>query len=263
MVAMNGRPRTTVRDDGYVQDEASQLVVEAVEARPGELVVDLCAAPGGKATGIAGGATGWPPWTEPGRTGGRQRRRRPTASITPAPTPTDQGARSWPGGGRRPTTPLPDGLADRVLVDAPCSGLGSLRRRPDARWRVEPEAPAAWPSSRSELVDEAARLLRPGGTPGLQRLHLRTDRGPSRWSTGAIGRHGLDDGCPSPAIPPGVEHDGMAVLVPDQTDGMMLARLRSGPAPELLRRRSGLSPASPGSGSVRRTNRPDRTLGTK
>jgi 16S rRNA (cytosine967-C5)-methyltransferase len=55
------------------------------------------------------------------------------------------------------------GKADRVLVDAPCSGLGTLRRKPDARWRLEPGDPERFAALQRELVARFARLVRPGG----------------------------------------------------------------------------------------------------
>jgi len=55
------------------------------------------------------------------------------------------------------------GKIDRVLVDAPCSGLGTLRRKPDARWRLEPGDPARFAEVQRELGTRFARLLRPGG----------------------------------------------------------------------------------------------------
>lgn len=215
--AMNRPAPTMVRDDGYVQDRASQLVVDAVEAQPGELIVDLCAAPGGKATAMAAsGATviaGDRRLSRVGLVAGNVER---LGLDNVCPVVAD---------GRR--VPLPGASVDRVLVDAPCSGLGSLRRRPDARWRVEPETPARLAVLQGELLDEAVRLLRPGGTliysvctfgvtegsEVIERLVERaSDRGrlePLEAPTG-----------------PWQEIDGVAVLVPDETDGMMLARLR-------------------------------------
>ena len=219
LVAMNRPARTTVRDDGYVQDRASQLVVEAVEAGPGDLVVDLCAAPGGKATGVAAtGATVVAGDRRASRVGlvvdNVARLGLATGAVLPVVAD-----------GRR--TPLADGVADRVLVDAPCSGLGSLRRRPDARWRVEPEAPARLAELQEELVDEAVRLLRPGGLLVYSVCTFGSAEGREVIDR-ATARHGLTP-TPMPDAP-WREHDGMAVLVPDSTDdsdGMMLARLRS------------------------------------
>ena len=117
------------RDDGYLQDPASQWVTDVggCRRRP-STVIDLCAAPGGKATGLAGRRCGGGrprAAPGPGRAGGRQR---PTRSARRTCSPWSR---------RRQPPPLRPGAADRVLVDAPCSGLGSLRRRPDARWRIE------------------------------------------------------------------------------------------------------------------------------
>jgi len=60
--------------------------------------------------------------------------------------------------------PLRPGSADRVLVDAPCSGLGVLRRRPDARWRVQADLPERLSVLQRDVLDAAVALLRPGGT---------------------------------------------------------------------------------------------------
>jgi 16S rRNA (cytosine967-C5)-methyltransferase len=59
--------------------------------------------------------------------------------------------------------PFVPGSFDRVLVDAPCSGLGTLRRRPDARWRIDADAPERLAALQRRLVDASAELLRPGG----------------------------------------------------------------------------------------------------
>ena len=56
------------------------------------------------------------------------------------------------------------GSFDRILVDAPCSGLGTLRRNADARWRVTPQDPGALALTQRELLHQASRLLGPGGT---------------------------------------------------------------------------------------------------
>jgi 16S rRNA (cytosine967-C5)-methyltransferase len=61
------------------------------------------------------------------------------------------------------TAPLPDGAFDRVLVDAPCTGLGALRRRPEARWRRRPDDVAGLARLQRELLAAALRHVRPGG----------------------------------------------------------------------------------------------------
>lgn len=148
LVQMNEPAEMTVRDDGYRQDLASQWVASLVGASGGDDVVDLCAAPGGKATAIA--ATG---------------ARVVALDVHPsrAALIVDNGLRTVAvADGRRP--PLRPRSFDRVLVDAPCSGLGALRRRPDARWRIEADAVSRLARLQRELVDAAVTLLRPGGT---------------------------------------------------------------------------------------------------
>jgi 16S rRNA (cytosine967-C5)-methyltransferase len=151
--AMNEPASATERSDGYVQDLASQWVADLVEARPGDRVLDLCAAPGGKATALAGaGATVV------------------AADVAPARARLVAGNAAGLGyervavvaaDGRLP--PFPPATFDRVLVDAPCSGLGTLRRRPDARWRVTPEAVERLARLQRQLVDGSVPLVRPGG----------------------------------------------------------------------------------------------------
>lgn len=221
--AMNRPAPTMVRDDGYVQDRASQLVVEAVGAQPGELVVDLCAAPGGKATGIAAsGATVVAADRRMSRVGLVVDNVRQLGLDDETPD-GEQAGRVIPLVGDGRAVPLADGVADRVLVDAPCSGLGSLRRRPDARWRIEPEAPARLAELQGDLLDAAVRLLKPGGLL----IYSVCTFGPTEGRQvvdGLVERHRLEE----LDRPQGPWEDigGMAVLVPDETDGMMLARLR-------------------------------------
>ncbi len=143
------------RDDGYVQDPASQAVVAAVGAKAGELVVDVCAAPGGKATGIAAtGATVIAADLQPHRVGliTKNIARSAPGTGTVAAVIADAGA-----------PPIRAGSVDRVLVDAPCSGLGSLRRRPDARWRLDHTAPERLRDLQVDLVMASIPLLRAGG----------------------------------------------------------------------------------------------------
>ncbi len=142
-----------------VQDEASQLVVGLLDPQPGERVLDTCAAPGGKATAIAErvGKNGSVLALDrhPGRLDlvrraarrlqlGRLECRAFDAALDLAEL-------------------APAGGFDRVLVDAPCSGLGSLRRNPDARWRVRPTDPARLAEVQKALLARASRVLRRGG----------------------------------------------------------------------------------------------------
>ncbi|MBX7069606.1 MAG: hypothetical protein K1X38_09480 [Microthrixaceae bacterium] len=157
---MNRAPEVTVRDDGYTQDRSSQRVVEALGVRPGQLVVDVCAAPGGKATAMA---------TFGARVVAADFRPRRVGLIASNAQRVAAGRASdasvWPvvADARRP--PFRSACADVVLVDAPCSGLGVLRRRPDARWRVSErdvaelaEMQGAILASSSDLVADGALL---------------------------------------------------------------------------------------------------------
>jgi len=153
LAQMNEPARPTQRADGYTQDLASQWVIEAVGAQPGELVVDVCAAPGGKATGMASsGATVVALDLYPQRAGlvvGNAAKLGQTMPVLTADATR---------------LPLRPGSADRVLVDAPCSGLGVLRRRPDARWRVQADLPERLSALQRDILDAAVTLLKPGGT---------------------------------------------------------------------------------------------------
>ena len=153
MQAMNSPATTHRRLDGYVQDISSQLVVDSIDVADGDIVADLCAAPGGKATALSGrGAVVAAVDVHPGRVRLilENRARLEAASM-----------RVLVGDGRRP--PLRSGAFDVVLVDAPCSGLGALRRRPDARWRIEQASVARLAALQGELLAAAVDLLRPGG----------------------------------------------------------------------------------------------------
>lgn len=155
---MNRAPEVNVRDDGYTQDRSSERVVAALGAAPGDLVVDVCAAPGGKATALAGaGANVIAADLRPKRVrlvAGNARR---TAADRP-----DSGA-VWPLVADARHAPLRVGVADIVLVDAPCSGLGVLRRRPDARWRITANDVDELSVIQSAILDASAGLVAPGG----------------------------------------------------------------------------------------------------
>ena len=151
--AMNESPGVERREDGYVQDLASQWVAAQVDARPGQLVLDVCAAPGGKATAMAAtGATVVASDLQAHRVGLVAANAERLGASTLLPAVAD---------GTRP--PFRAGVADRVLIDAPCSGLGVLRRRPDARWRIDERAPERLARLAMDIVDASVPLLRAGG----------------------------------------------------------------------------------------------------
>jgi 16S rRNA (cytosine967-C5)-methyltransferase len=138
-----------------VQDAASALVAPAVGAGPGDLVADLAAGPGGKAGHLAAlGARVLAVEFQPGRA-------RLVAETARRLGVADR-LHTVVGDGRRP--PLRPADADAALVDAPCTNLGSLRRRPEARWRHDPEDLPELVELQLELLEAAAEVVRPGGT---------------------------------------------------------------------------------------------------
>ena len=150
---MNVPPPVTERADGYVQDLASQWTAALVPARRGETVADLCAAPGGKATWLAtAGAQVTASDVQPHRArlvAANAHRLGLAVQVVVA----DAAAPPY-----RPRS------FDHVLVDAPCSGIGALRRRPDARWRVEESSIGRLALLQRRILHAAAALVRPGGT---------------------------------------------------------------------------------------------------
>ena len=153
LARMNEAGSMTVRADGYVQDISSQWVAAAVEAVAGERVLDTCAAPGGKATALAGlGASVVAADVRPGRVrliSENVERLGLTGVESVVADATDP--------------PFEPGAFDAVLIDAPCSGLGALRRRPDARWRIQPADIADLVALQRRIIEVSAPLVKPGG----------------------------------------------------------------------------------------------------
>ena len=138
-----------------VQDESEALVSHLVDARMHERILDLCAAPGGKCTHIA------ERMGDEGEVWALER----TESRVPSLEATIERLglhciHVVEGDGRTYEFPMP---FDRVLVDAPCSGLGVLGRRADARWRKGPEVLREMPPIQLELLQAGGRRARPGG----------------------------------------------------------------------------------------------------
>ena len=220
---MNRPAAATVREDGYVQDRASQWVAEAVGAGPGELVADLCAAPGGKATALGHRVPAVVAALDV--RGSRAALVRDNARRVGTPN-----VHAVAGDGTR--APLRPGIFDRVLVDAPCSGLGVLRRRPDARWRIEEDAPRRLAQLQRRLLAEAAALVGPGGrlVYSVCTLTAAETTAVDAWAAGALpGFHPVPD--PGGAGGPWRHHGRGALLLPQDadTDGMFLLGLEREP----------------------------------
>ncbi|KRE23685.1 methyltransferase [Agromyces sp. Soil535] len=165
--AVAGDPVAVVGASGgriRVQDEGSQLAALALTrvapVRPGERWLDLCAGPGGKtavlaAEALASGAELVANEMVPARA------ELVRAAVTGVPAPVEVRV----GDGREIDAASigASGGFDRILLDAPCTGLGALRRRPEARWRKSPADVAELTGLQGELFDAAMRALAPGG----------------------------------------------------------------------------------------------------
>ena len=203
LARMNEPAPVSVREDGYRQDLASQWVAAAVEAAPGECILDLCAAPGGKSTAMA--------------TCG--------ADVIAADLQLHrarliQGVPVVVGDATAP--PFPRSSFDKVLVDAPCSGLGALRRRADARWRITEADISKLAGLQRQILSSAASLVRPGGLLIYSVCTFTAEESID---------HSVPDGFAPLAEQPGDQWraygNGWRVLPHDHdTDGMVLIRYR-------------------------------------
>jgi 16S rRNA (cytosine967-C5)-methyltransferase len=211
-------------DRFVVQDEASQLVAMLVGASPGDRVLDLCAAPGGKTTAMAA------EMDERGLIVAcdvRARRvRLLQASLNAAATRTARAVHVERAG------PLPFGVAfDRVLVDAPCSGLGTLRRDPDVKWRRTEAALADFALVQRDILERAAPCVRPGGRLVYATCSSEPEENDAvvRGFLAAHPEFQLDrrrDQCP-PAVTPLLDDDGILRTLPhrDELDAFYAAPL--------------------------------------
>lgn len=140
-----------------VQDEASQMVAFLLDPQPGERVLDTCAAPGGKATHMAQLMGNLGELLAMDNSGSKLPLILETAGrlgITIIRTRAADLLQS---------AALPAAAFDRVLLDAPCSGLGVIRRNPEAKWRLTPDDITRLAAVQKTMLKNAVRLLRPGG----------------------------------------------------------------------------------------------------
>jgi 16S rRNA (cytosine967-C5)-methyltransferase len=208
-----------------VQDTGSQLACEAMEARPGESVVDLCAGGGGKTLALAAAMQGKGRLVATDTDRGRLSRLAPRASragvdiietrLLDPNRERDQFA-DW------------FGQADAVLVDAPCSGTGTWRRNPEARWRLTPAQLERYVAVQARLLDLAATLVRSGGrlvyvtcslldAEGADQAQRFLDRNAGAWKAEL------------PLLAAGAARGPGLRLSPyhDGTDGFFIARFRA------------------------------------
>jgi 16S rRNA (cytosine967-C5)-methyltransferase len=148
-----------VRGDVEVQDEGSQLLALLTDAKRGEMVVDFCAGAGGKTLALGAAMRNTGRLYAFDTSGHRLEALKPRmarsglSNIHPAQIAHERDDRVKRLAGK----------IDRVLVDAPCSGLGTLRRNPDLKWRMSPAALEALAAQQTLILASAARLLKSGG----------------------------------------------------------------------------------------------------
>jgi len=204
-----------------VQDPAAGLVADCTGPVDGAIVADLCAAPGGKAIALAAGGVG-------------NRPRRVVASDLSARRLRRLRENAERVGGlaldvvaadaRRPAV----AGADVVLVDAPCSGTGTFRRHPDARWRLEPSDSASLARLQDELLEGAARVVALGGLLVYATCTLESEENGDRV-TAFLERHGDFAAEPCSGVDPAFVDEGGRLLVLPHVhgfDGAFAARLR-------------------------------------
>ncbi len=214
-----------------VQDEASQLVVHLLDPRPGERILDTCSAPGTKTAAIAERLNG------EGHVLALDRHPRRLQLV-------GRGIRRLEIGGvatleRDATQSLVDLAADepfdRILVDAPCSGLGALRRNPDARWRIRPEDLESLGKVQRAILESAAEVLRPGGSLVYSTCTITKEENESVIQGFMATRPGWQIAAKESApveLQELIDENGFLRLLPHQhdTDGFFAVRLIRGEA---------------------------------
>lgn len=208
-----------------IQDHASQWVCESLEAHPGETIIDLCAGAGGKTLALAaklGNAASLIACdTDKRRLGNLA----PRASRAGAQV--DHTVLLNPGKEREALEHWL-GKADRVLVDAPCSGSGTWRRQPEGRWRLDPKELERLTKLQDHVLDIGADLTRPGGTMTFVTCSVLDDEGADRVEA-FLKRH---DGwtASAPEMPLGRPRGAGRRITPfhDGTDGFFVALLTNG-----------------------------------
>lgn len=150
---------TFTKGEVEVQDEGSQLLALLTDAKRGEMVVDFCAGAGGKTLALGASMRNTGRLYAFDTSGHRLAALKPRlarsglSNVYPIQIAHERDDRIKRLAGK----------IDRVLVDAPCSGLGTLRRNPDMKWRQSPESVAELQAKQQAILASAARLLKPGG----------------------------------------------------------------------------------------------------
>jgi 16S rRNA (cytosine967-C5)-methyltransferase len=210
-----------------VQDESSMLIAPILDPRGGQIIVDTCSAPGGKTTHIA----------EIMQNSGR------IYAVDIHAGKLDMLIRSCERLGITNVIPLvqdasipfaeiPLHSADRVLVDAPCSGLGVLRRRADARWRKSPEQIRLLSELQQRILVNAASLVKPGGVLVYSTCSTEPEENSRQVEAFVRKRPEFKLDSLIPFLPAGLHNEpdaeaGMLQMLPHRhgTDGFFAARL--------------------------------------
>ncbi|MFZ9394798.1 MAG: RsmB/NOP family class I SAM-dependent RNA methyltransferase [Erythrobacter sp.] len=205
-----------------VQDLGSQLACLAAAARPGETAIDLCAGAGGKTLALAAAMA------NRGRLIACDIDRARLSRLAPRAARAGAGmVESLLLDPSREREALAEvaGKADLVLVDAPCSGTGTWRRKPEAKWRLTPDRLARFAATQDRLLDLAAGLLRPGGRLVYVTCSLLDAEGADRIDALCQRNKALEP--QAIFLPAGRPHGKGVRLTPsrDGTDGFFIALL--------------------------------------
>jgi 16S rRNA (cytosine967-C5)-methyltransferase len=186
------------------QSRASMLVARTLDPQPGDHILDMCAAPGTKTTHAAALMSG-------------------KGQITAIEANSSRAGELRANCGRMHAASvdvivedarLVTGQFDKVMLDAPCSNLGTLARRPDARWRKTPQQIGELAQLQAELLDAAARATKPGGTLVYAVCTISLQEGPRQIDAFKTRHAGFADASRRQTLP---HRDG--------TDGFFIARL--------------------------------------
>jgi 16S rRNA (cytosine967-C5)-methyltransferase len=210
--------------DGWieVQDVGSQIIAAACAAAPGETVVDLCAGAGGKTLALAAAMAN--DGTLIAADVSRDRLAQLAPRATRAGVTMIRPLLLDPGRERERLDDL-RGQADAVLIDAPCSGSGTWRRNPEARWRLTPASLDRLAAQQARLIDLAAPLVKPGGRLVYAVCSVIEAEGAGQIAA-FLGR--TPGFAPDPIDAPG-HRDGAGLLLTPLTagsDGFFVSRLR-------------------------------------
>lgn len=205
-----------------VQDAGSQIVTGVVGAAAGDNVIDLCAGAGGKTLALAAAMGNEGAIIASDTDRGRLSRLLPRAERAGV---TIVATRLLDP--NREAAALADvvGQADHVLIDAPCSGTGTWRRNPEARWRLTPDRLAALAALQARLLGVGAALVRPGGALTYVVCSLLDEEGADQVAAFLAANPGW--AAEAPGV--GSERGAGARLTPlsDGTDGFFVAKLRA------------------------------------